>query len=407
MRNLILIKDIEVTNANAVSGFTWGFPAPTHFLGFVNALRLKLNPSLTGQDNGNKETDYSDVKLKGCAIFSHRYQVHTYQPYTDDAKQYLDEVQFSQKRGTRYMLFQDKRAETPPMIEEAKMNLTVSLLIEYEGYVADEEVFTKYIHECCYSLRLAGGSIFQITEVVPFHLEDMKSLVNLKRHLLPAFMLKDRTDALQAHYETIKQIDSSKQIYDAWLDFCTFKQASRPKHSLLTKFIKKFNAHHQDSNVMDIWHKHLAQPYREDNIPSEISELFSKSELNDELKSQLENYMYPNENTEVVWEYVPKPTTGYLVPIMCGYHALSPIYDNAEIADTRDDKTPVRFVESIHTIGEWQSVHRLNKISDIYDNLWQYYYDDGWYLCVQSDSTSSDNIPDDHIESVNPDDLMN
>lgn len=405
MSKFILIKKIEVINANAVSGFTWGFPAPTHFLGFVNALRLKLNPSLTAQSN--KGTDYSHIELKGCAVFSHKYQAHTYQPYTDDAKQYLDEVQFSQKRGTRYMLFQDKRAETPPMIEEAKMNLTVSLLIEYDGYIADEDVFTKYIHDCCYTMRLAGGSIFKITDVIPFHLEDTKSIIALKRHLLPSFVLKDRTDALQAHYETLKQKGDTKQIYDAWLDFCTFKQVSRPTHDLLTKFIKKFDERHQGSNVIEIWNKHLAQPYVEDNIPHEISELFSKAELNEELKHQLENYIYPNENINVVWEYAPKPTTGYLVPIMCGYRAISPLYDNTEITDTRDNETSVRFVESIHSIGEWQSVHRLNEISDINSSLWQYYYDDGWYLCIQSNSNSSKEIPDDHIESVNPDDEMN
>jgi CRISPR-associated protein Csy2 len=36
MNQYILIERIKVQNANAIAGFTWGFPAITHFLGFVH-----------------------------------------------------------------------------------------------------------------------------------------------------------------------------------------------------------------------------------------------------------------------------------------------------------------------------------------------------------------------------------
>ena len=42
MNQFILIDHIIVQNANAVAGFTWGFPAITHFLGFVHNLSRKL-----------------------------------------------------------------------------------------------------------------------------------------------------------------------------------------------------------------------------------------------------------------------------------------------------------------------------------------------------------------------------
>ncbi len=38
MKGLLLLDRIEVQNANAAAGMTWGFPALTQFLGFTHAL---------------------------------------------------------------------------------------------------------------------------------------------------------------------------------------------------------------------------------------------------------------------------------------------------------------------------------------------------------------------------------
>ena len=42
MNQYILLNRIKVQNANAIAGFTWGFPAITHFLGFSHNLSRKL-----------------------------------------------------------------------------------------------------------------------------------------------------------------------------------------------------------------------------------------------------------------------------------------------------------------------------------------------------------------------------
>jgi CRISPR-associated protein Csy2 len=42
MSQYIVVNRIKVQNANAIAGFTWGFPAITNFLGFVQNLSRKL-----------------------------------------------------------------------------------------------------------------------------------------------------------------------------------------------------------------------------------------------------------------------------------------------------------------------------------------------------------------------------
>jgi len=76
---------------------------------------------------------------------------------------------------------------------------------------------------------------------------------------------------------------------------------------------------------------------------------------------------------------------GWLIPIMTGYKAISEKYPVSEVRDLRvlegdpsvDDCC---FVEAVHSIAEWKSMHR---ISDIGEVIWKYHYENDWYLCTQ------------------------
>ena len=63
-----------------------------------------------------------------------------------------------------------------------------------------------------------------------------------------------------------------------------------------------------------------------------------------------------------------------------GYGALSPLYPAGSVANARDAHTPFRFVESLYSLGEWVSPHRLHDVAQL---LW--YADDdtasGLYRC--------------------------
>lgn len=81
---------------------------------------------------------------------------------------------------------------------------------------------------------------------------------------------------------------------------------------------------------------------------------------------------------EVRWQVRSRP--GWLVPLPVGYAALSDLYPPGGVANARDLETPFRFVESLYTIGQWLSPHRLFNLEQMF---WHTEADEasGLYLC--------------------------
>jgi CRISPR-associated protein Csy2 len=374
MSQYILINKIEVQDANAIAGFTWGFPAITHFLGFTHNLSRKLT------DNDA----FNDLKIKGCVVISHNHHVKTYKNY--------GEYEFTQSRNPPYLASHDKAA-TPPVIEEGKMNMTVSLLIGFDGNIGNrKEKFIQWFEKTCFLQRLAGGTILNIEDIAIFNLssETQKQLIILKRRLLPGFILRDRSDYLEKHYHYLQEQNPNEELIDAWLDFSSLKQKARPKSNLITKHLEKqaekYTEHEHIEQLFDSWNKYLESPYQEIDIPDELISYFANSEnqFSKVLIKQWQEYCQPTEKTDADWEYLKKPEQGYLVPIMVGYKAISKVYPNKEVQNTRDNKTDVCFVESVHSIGEWKSAHRIRELRDLEKSLWRYHYKENWYLCTQT-----------------------
>ena len=199
---------------------------------------------------------------------------------------------------------------------------------------------------------------------------------------MPGFVLMDRANYLAEYYKACLDKNSEADQFEAWLDFVALKQQARPVSSLIAKHLKGL----EDAKLNDIWLEHLAQPYSA-NIPQELTDYFSQLEETKNSKSLLKEwneYVSPTSKTDAEWHYLSKPNPGYLVPIMTGYKAISPVFDNTDIANTRDSETPVCFVESVHSVGEWLGVNRLKNNEDIVSSLWNYEYENGWYLCQQT-----------------------
>lgn len=360
MTKYILIHYIKVQNANAIAGFTWGFPAITHFLGFTHNLSLKL------------KYPYPDLKLGGCAVVCHEHRTHTY----GNAYQ----AQFTQTKNPPYLKSHDKTSN-PPIIEEGRMNMTVSLLIGCEGNVGNQEEDIKnWLFKHCQLQRLAGGTILSIGGV-DFFDDDDRSLKKIRNKLLPGFFLMDRSNELEVHYKKLLTKNPNTELLDAWLDFSAMKKKARPKSDLIHEHLATHQSFFQD------WNQHLDEPFEKTVIPESLKNHFSnltEDKSNKKLLDQWKNYCEPNEQTEADWEYVPKPVRrGYLVPIMTGYKAISKVYNNSEIKDVRDNETDVCFVESVHSVGEWKSVHRAKSAEDFQNTLWHYSYEENWYLCKQ------------------------
>lgn len=327
MSQYLVLSHIDIQNANSIAGLTWGFPAMTQFLGFTHALNRKLSSYYEGT---------YDSELTGCAVVSHTFENKVYQP-----KKYAD-FEFLQSRNPP-VLEKHKNGKKVPVIEEGKINLTVSLVIELDKplVLTTEEInkFEKTILATCGNMRLAGGTILNIKQAkllsASTQEQHITMLRKIKRLTMPGFVLLDRSGYLQEHYQALltchkesKSTSDEPQLLDAWLDFAALKFKAIP---------------------------HLSEDQSE-----------------------------PDENTPADWEYVAKPNPGYLVPLMTGYKAISQLYDPGSVLNTRDEITPSRFVEATHSIGEWKGVHSLK---DVHDVIWRYQHDDQWYLCKQDGAT--------------------
>lgn len=300
MSSYILLNRLTVENANALVGMTYGFPAVTAFLGFTHALSRQFKQKF-------------GIELTGCAIFCHDYTLNAYHDYY---------VKFIQNRCPPSTLKgKSSDAKSPaPIIEEAKMDMTVSLLLKCDLPLSSNqdniEAYQQSLKQWVYQSRLAGGSVHHLSDIKIIHNGDEnKGLMQLKKAVLPSFVLLDASHYLKEHeqYCLDKQID--KNAFDRWTDFFAFK--------------------HQ-ANLTD---------------------------------------------DEVVWERVIPPNKkGWIVPLMLGFKGISKLYSPDEVENLRDTRYPFRFVEAVHGLGEWRSVHRIGDLDGL---IWRYECRDEWYLCSQ------------------------
>lgn len=382
MSQYLLIERIKVQNANAVSGFTWGFPAITHFLGFSHNLNRKLKSS----------DDLNHLTLGGCAVIAHKQHIHAYKDGST--------TRFSQNKTNHYLSSTTaaNMRKTPPINEEAKMNMTVSLLIPIDGYLGGlENPLKAFIKNACQTQRLAGGTVLSIVNIDIINLANEEQLRNVRRKLLPGFVLQDRSNYLAEHFLNLKESNSKAELLDALFNFIALKQVARPVCELLDKYLASQAEKYEPLLLLnDLWLEHKSQPYQQENIPGELMTYFAEQqeEIDPKILMQWKNYLEPNEQTSANWEFVKKPQSGYLVPIMTGYKAITDVYPAGEIHGARDSETDLCFVEAVHSVGEWQSVHRLKNQEQWQTSVWNYApYEQGWYLCQQYTATETQALP--------------
>ncbi|WP_353143338.1 type I-F CRISPR-associated protein Csy2 [Acinetobacter pragensis] len=311
---------LNVENASIISShLTWGFPAPSAFTGFMHNLQRKLN----------EISEYQQIECCGIGIISHQFipQVtksnsYRYSPY--------------QLNLARHPLKAD--GSTPAMIEEGKGYIEVSLVIGLAGNGLDQylsandedlsestQTLLQMLNQLVYGMRLAGGSIFPHKRIKPklinWSLSNAESKTQkLRFSLLPGFALLHRHEVLTAHQTWLKQ-------YPNYMD----TQKSEP--NLL-------------DTLLDIGRLNLVSTAKEGSHSTE-------------------------EQVEGVWQVRPRPEhlKGWLVPIPIGYGALTAVQPQGVIKGLRNDQYPATFVETLLSLGEWQSPHR---IKDIAATLWNY-----------------------------------
>jgi CRISPR-associated protein Csy2 len=212
-------------------------------------------------------------------------------------------------------------------IEEGRMHLDITLIFGIDGSVLQEDDEEKNkVAVSCYdvvsSMRVAGGSVIPSNIFLSNHKPvlfkiaeegDERRIKQFRRLLykfMPGFALVSRHDLLCHHLDELKKNKPNATLLDSLLDQSRFNWAST----------------------------------------SEMDQATGK----------------------VVWRNSRTKGSGWIVPIPVGYRALSEIYPAGTVKNVRDNKTPFCFVESIYSLGEWISLHRLRYPEDF---LWYSDYD--------------------------------
>ena len=266
-----------------------------------------------------------DIELDGVAIVCHHFEAQTSLP-----------------AGKRTHVFHLTRnpvnadGSTAAIVEEGRAHLEVSLLIGVNGDCLYDEAIRQglaaRILQAALSMRLAGGSLLpsaqraQLLERTGSEEGDEKQLRMLRRRLLPGFALVGRRDLLTERTTQLQAADPQADTLDALLDLTRLN-------------IEPPQADAEQDSPAAGWHV--------------------------------------------------RPRGGWLVPIPVGYRALGEVQPAGSVRNARDRDTPFCFVESLYSLGQWLSPHRVKDLSELF---WYHRADPdaGLYLCETTDYLPQD-----------------
>jgi CRISPR-associated protein Csy2 len=199
----------------------------------------------------------------------------------------------------------DKAGKTAAIVEEGRIHLEISLVIGINVESWRDEYFAQ-IAESLSSMRIAGGTV---------HPQEKPWL----RRYQP--WIVDMTGDEEGRQKKFREL--KRNLLPGF--------ALVARDDLLDKRFKELQKENPDAPIsrLDAW--------------------LSLSRFN-------WRYSTADENDKGGWQHDRK---GWIVPIPVGYGALSEIYTPGSVAKTRDNTTSFRFVESLYSIGEWVSPHRL------------------------------------------------
>lgn len=250
-------------------------------------------------------------------IVSHGYQAQTYGDYVQRFKLTRNPV--------------GKDGSTAAIVEEGRIHLQLSLVFglqldEARRAATDEELdeLAHKVGRTLQTLRIAGGS------VLPGH-----------SRLQPRLIRLDESEDVRA-----------QQFRRLLRPYLLPGYALVARDELLHAHLATLRQDTPDASLLDAW---LDQ-----------SRINHRPVLDDEGHTE--------------WQHGRAGGRGWIVPLPVGYGAISPLYDAGSVAGCRDGHTPVRFVESLYSLGEWLSPHRL---SDYRQLLWYPTHDAdrGVYRC--------------------------
>lgn len=209
----------------------------------------------------------------------------------------------------------DKDGSTAAIVEEGRMHLDISLIFGIQSQALlhasedEQNQLAKQVHELLMPMRVAGGSL--IPSTAPYRRQQPYWIVQPEDLTDQAEVFRKQRMRLLPGFALVERSDLLQQRHEQLLE-------ENPQASALEAWLSLSRIN---------WHYDAEQ----------------EKWLND------------------------RAGQGWIVPIPVGYGALTEVQPAGSVANARDKNTPFRFVESLFSIGQWISPHRLDSIQDL---LW-------------------------------------
>ncbi|WP_404299099.1 type I-F CRISPR-associated protein Csy2 [Halomonas sp.] len=323
LRGLLILPRLKVQNANAVS-------SPMTW-GFPSMTAFTGFAQALERRLGND----LELMIDGVGVICHHHEAQVSRD---------GEFAFHQPRlptASRGVGVVDRQRvlKTASFIEEGRMHLEVTVVLGITDGDAlqypDDPASHHIIRNAVAGMRLAGGSLLVDSPIYPELVtlgddEDQRreTFRKLTRRWLPGFALVLRHDLLTERLTEMRDTQPETTQMDAWLDMAALH-----------------------------WDCHQAEPEGDADVQASYVE----------------------------WSI--RRTPGWIVPIPVGYGAISEVHEPGEVANARDNTLPLVFTETLYSLGEWKSPHRLTSPQAL---LW--YIDNdleqGTY-CLNNDYVSS------------------
>lgn len=235
---------------------------------------------------------------------------------------------------TRNPVLQD--GSTAAIVEEGRAHLDITLVFDAELtslHIGDAErtALAVRLASLLAGMRVAGGSV-------------MPPLTGALRHTKPPELrlVPDDDEARREQFSRLKR---------RWLP--GFALVSRD--DLLHRRLTEMRQQSPEANALDAWLSLACMTHRAERRGA------------------------PDDNglpvgEGVQWQTEPRP--GWIVPLPVGYAALSELHQAGSVAGARDPRVPFRFVESVYSVGQWISPHRLERAEQLF-----------WYVAHEQGST--------------------
>ncbi|MCW5236212.1 type I-F CRISPR-associated protein Csy2 [Verminephrobacter eiseniae] len=328
---ILVLPHLRVQNANAVSSpLTHGFPSITAFMGLMWALERKLAQEKIA------------LHLQAVGVICHHHQEQVAQGFVRTFNLTRNPV--------------DERGDTAAIVEEGRIHLDITLLfVVTEKRTAGESAclgneeqmqgWASAAGAILAQMRVAGGTLLPSPPAPGKRRRPWMAVLDeegqaraeqfrlWRRQWLPGFALVGRDHLLSDRLAALRVTKPETTLLDAWL--------------------------------------HAARRNREPVSPKE-------------------GEVIPADGKQLWEDPWRRKGSGWTVPIPVGYAALAPGHPAGTVQNARDMSTPLRFVESVYSFGEWISPHRLSQPEE----LWWYPETDqakGLYRCRNGHATASEN----------------